>query len=76
MKCGIALEAWKRPIFEKRLTAAGFKFENGGGPAASSTFLTAFLTVETDDVEKLHFELAECQRECAAAGFDQDMVQF
>jgi hypothetical protein len=60
MKAGIAVEDWKLPVFRKRLTEAGYEYEDGG----SLTPGTTLLTVETSDMLKLKKVLEECQREC------------
>jgi hypothetical protein len=49
MKAGIVLDAWKLPIFERRLKDAGFTWHNAG----NFTNDTIALTVETDNVESL-----------------------
>lgn len=42
MKAGVGIDAWKLPIFERHLTAAGFTFVNAG----QLTHDTLMLTVE------------------------------
>lgn len=43
MKAGIAIDAWKLPIFERHLTGAGYSFTSGAGVTAD----TLMLYVET-----------------------------
>lgn len=64
MKAGIAVDDWKLPIFRKRLTEGGYKYEDGGALTSGTTLLT----VETDDMLRLKRLLEECQTECAKAG--------
>ena len=42
MKVGIAIDPWKLPIFERRLSQAGYKYEVAGDPAG------AFLTISVE----------------------------
>ena len=60
MKAGIALDNWKLPVFRKRLTAAGYEYQDGGALTPDTTLLT----VETDDILALKKELEKCQSEC------------
>jgi hypothetical protein len=49
MKAGIAIDAWKLPIFERHLTQSGYAFTNAG-PLTNGTL---FLSVETTNAEAL-----------------------
>lgn len=60
MKVGIALDDWKLPVFRKRLTEAGYEYEDAG----SFTPGTTILTVETDDMLALKKVIEGCQSEC------------
>jgi hypothetical protein len=60
MKAGIAVDNWKLPVFRKRLTEAGFEYQDAGPMPGDVTLLT----VETDDPEKLQRTLEQCQAEC------------
>ena len=62
MKAGIAVDDWKLPVFRKRLTEAGFKYEDAGEMTPNVTLLK----VETDNMFKLKNVLEKCQAECAA----------
>lgn len=46
MKAGIGVDNWKLPVFRKRLTEAGYSYEDAG-PLTGDTTL---LTVETDNM--------------------------
>lgn len=59
MKAGIVLDNWKLPIFRKRLTEAGYEYEDGGGLTSDTTVLT----VETDDVLALKKVIESCEAE-------------
>lgn len=48
-KVGITIDEWKLPIFERHLETAGFAFRNAGRLVAG----TLFLTVQTDETERL-----------------------
>jgi hypothetical protein len=61
MKAGIAVDDWKLPVFRKRLTAAGYKYEDGGALTSGVTLLT----VKTNNMFALKKVLEECQAECA-----------
>ena len=60
MKAGIAVDNWKLPIFRKRLTEAGFIYEDGGDLFGNCTLLM----VETDDVERLEKVIRKSNSEC------------
>ena len=60
MRVGIAVYNWKLHIFRKRLTEAGFKYEEGG----QLTNNTALLAVETDDLYNLKTVIEKYQIEC------------
>jgi ribosomal protein L10 len=60
MKAGIAVDDWKLPVFRKRLTAAGFEYEDAGAFTGNTTLLT----VKTDNMFTLKKVLEECQDEC------------
>ena len=60
MKAGIAVDNWKLPVFRDRLTAAGYKYEDGGALTGDTTLLT----VQTDNMLKLKKVLEECQAAC------------
>lgn len=63
MKAAIALDDWKLPVFRRRLTEAGFTYEDAGAPTPGTTMLT----VETDSVSALATVVAACQAECGKA---------
>lgn len=60
MKAGIVLDKWKLPVFQKRLTEAGFSFEELG-QLTPGTFT---LTVETENAAYLQTVIEQCQAEC------------
>lgn len=60
LKCGIVLDDWKIPIFRKRLTEAGYGYEDGGPIKGKNTLLV----VLTPDVAALGKVVEECQAEC------------
>ena len=64
MKAGIAVDDWKLPVFRKRLTEAGFEYEDAGPLTLVGN--TTMLTVETDDAEGLQKVIEACQAECAS----------
>jgi hypothetical protein len=49
MRSGIAIDAWKFSIFERRLNQAGFNFEKKPGVTIDSLLLT----VESDNFSRL-----------------------
>jgi hypothetical protein len=60
MKVAIGLEDWKLPVFRRRLTAAGYEYQDGGAAGPGITVLT----VHTANILKLKRVLEECQAEC------------
>jgi hypothetical protein len=64
MKAGIAVDDWKLPVFRRRLTEAGYTYEDAGPLTGAVTLLK----VETDNLLKLKATLEECQAECAKTG--------
>jgi len=60
MKAGIGVDNWKLPIFLKRLTEAGYEYEDAG-PITGDTTL---LTVKTNNMLALKRLLEKCQSEC------------
>lgn len=60
MKAGIAVDDWKLPVFRKRLTEAGYQYEDAGPFTGDTTILT----VETDDMLALKKVIEACQAEC------------
>lgn len=63
MKAGIAVDNWKLPVFRRRLTDAGYHYEDGGALTADASLLT----VETADVLALKKVIEQCQLECRKA---------
>ena len=63
MKAGIAVDNWKLPVFRRRLEAAGYKYEDGGGLTPEATVLM----VETADILALKRVIEACQNECRKA---------
>jgi len=63
MKAGIAVDNWKLPVFRKRLTAAGYQYQDGGALTHDATLLT----VETHDILALKGVIEKCQAECRNA---------
>lgn len=61
MRAAIAIDDWKLPIFERRLSAAGFAYEQRAG----LTVGTLHLYVETGDLNALH-AVVRCANEEAA----------
>lgn len=61
MRVAIAIDDWKLPIFERRLSEAGFAYEKGAG----LTVGTLHLYVETGDLNALH-AVALCAHDEAA----------
>lgn len=66
MKAAIALDDWKLPVFRKRLTEAGYQYQDAGAFAGANTLLT----VETDDFLALKKVIEACQTECRKMGKD------
>ena len=63
MKVGIAVDNWKLPVFRRRLEAAGYRYEDGGGLTQDATILT----VETTDILALKKVIEACQNDCRKA---------
>lgn len=61
MKAGIVVYDWKLAVFRKRLTEAGYDYQDGGAPVANCTNLI----VVTNDVLALKKVVEACQAECA-----------
>ncbi len=61
MKAGIAIDAWKLPIFDRLLTAAGFTFTNVG----QLTDGTLLLRVDTEESQRLAQVVLAANIECA-----------
>lgn len=61
MRAAIAINDWKLPIFERRLSEAGFAYEKGDGLMVG----TLHLYVETGDLNALH-AVVRCANEEAA----------
>lgn len=64
MKAGIAIDAWKLPIFERRLKQAGYSFENAGALTAGCLILT----VITDNAVALGEVVKAANSEAAQTG--------
>lgn len=60
MRAGIAVDNWKLPVFRKRLTAAGYEYQDGGALTSEATLLT----IETSDMLALQKVIELCQIEC------------
>lgn len=60
LKAGIAVDNYKLPVFRKRLTEAGYTYQDGGALIGDTTLLT----VETNDMLALKKVLERCQAEC------------
>ncbi len=60
MKAGIGLDDWKLPVFRRRLTEAGYEYQDTGALTGDTTLLT----VETNDMLALKKVLEECEAEC------------
>jgi hypothetical protein len=60
MKAAIAVDDWKLPVFRKRPTEAGYRYEDAG----AFTTDTTMLTVQTDNMLALKALLEKCQAEC------------
>lgn len=66
LKAGIVVDDWKLPVFRRRLSEAGFEYEDAGAFTANTTALT----VETTNMLALKKVLEECQAECAQSRKD------
>jgi hypothetical protein len=62
-KAGIALDDRKLLVFRKRLTDAGFAYEDGGAPSPGVTLLT--VKFQEEDFGKLSDVIAKANAECA-----------
>jgi hypothetical protein len=60
MKAAIAVDDWKLPVFRRKLTDAGYSYEDGGAMTADTTLLI----VRTNNMLALKKLLEECQLEC------------
>jgi ribosomal protein L10 len=60
LRAAIALDDWKLPIFRKRLTKAGYEYQDAGAFTGDTTILT----VETDNVLALKKVIEACEAEC------------
>lgn len=60
MKAGVVVDDWKLPVFRKRLTEAGYEYQDGGPIPGDCTLLT----VETNNMFALKKTLEKCQTEC------------
>lgn len=63
-KAGIAVDDWKLPVFRRRLTDAGYTYEDRGAPTPNVTMLMVPFT----DQAALQEVVVAAQAECAAAG--------
>lgn len=61
LKAGIAIDAWKLPIFERRLSQSGYVWTNCGAPTES----TLLLRVETNNLEALAVVIKAANDEAA-----------
>lgn len=61
LKVGIAIDAWKFPVFKKRLKKAGYEFEKHSGITPD----TLTLRVNTEDPVKLQKVIQSANDECA-----------
>lgn len=60
MKASVICETWKRPSFERHLTAAGYQYEEQGAPVDG----TIHLIVTFDNVDSLAAVVLAAQTEC------------
>jgi hypothetical protein len=60
VRAGIAVDNWKLPVFRKRLTEAGYEYQDGGALTADATLLT----VEFSNLLALKKVIEQCQKEC------------
>lgn len=61
MKAAIAIDTWKLPIFDRRLTNAGYSYEKSPGLTAD----TLFLSVVFEDVKALETVIRAANAEAA-----------
>ena len=66
MKIGIAIDSWKRPIFERHLSQSGYAFDVGPGVVG-----TLLMTVTTDNAEALEVVARAANTEAARTGEKQ-----
>lgn len=57
---GVVVDTWKIPVFQRNLSAAGFKFTTGKGPTKGTTLIT----VECDNVVRLYEVVEEANNQC------------
>jgi hypothetical protein len=60
MKAGIAVDDWKLPVFRKRLTEAGYEYQDAGAFTGDTTILH----VETNNILALKKVLEASEAEC------------
>ncbi len=60
MKAGIFVDDWKLPVFRRRLTEAGYQYEDLGAVTPGTTALR----VECSNMFALKKVLEQCQAEC------------
>jgi len=58
--CGIAIDAWKLPIFKRVLTNAGYTFTKNPGLTAD----TLLLKVKTDNILALKTVIEKANKVC------------
>lgn len=63
-RAGIVIDNWKLPIFERRLTGAGYSYEK----FPAFTEATTLLKVKTENVDALHQVLIDAQTEAGNGG--------
>jgi hypothetical protein len=66
MKAGIITDAWKVPIFERRLKDAGYTFTKVGDESRPDGLVT--FTVVTSNPKALHVVVKAAMHECSVAG--------
>lgn len=64
MKAGVALDDWKLPVFRRRLTEAGYDYEDKGEVTPGTTLLH----VQFTDQEHLRRVLEDAADECKRQG--------
>lgn len=64
MKAGIAVDNWKLPVFRKRLTEAGYEYEDGGALTHDTTLLTVYYS----NIAELADVVQRCQEACRRVG--------
>lgn len=63
MKVGIAIDDWKRPTFERILSASGFDYEVF--PGVTSDTLLIRVMCDEKDLDRLHETVQKCQNKAA-----------